>query len=283
MAQTNDFASNNTSGATKVFKYKDKLGPFHNLVVRRNDFGSKYLYDTCSVDIIIPYHCKYDLVRRAVKSILEYTKSNPYLITLVDDGSQGEAADEFSTLIKQAPNVQYLRLEQQQGFGAAVEFGLKNTKNPYVCVMHSDVEVVSLDWLESMGETLVTKKKENIRLVVARTNNPGEGKTDLLKGEGGDDIISNEPLPLHCALCHRGLFDRIGPIKAYPYCWYEDEELFYRMKYHGYKQAISGRSWVKHEGSATANYILQKEPGAIEIMRLNRSKCLSDLKKLYGR
>jgi GT2 family glycosyltransferase len=100
-------------------------------------------------------------------------------------------------------------------------------------------------------------------------------------GASDPDIIATEFLPLYCAICPRNLFQKIGGfIKPYPYAMYEDEELAYRMKHYGFKQAISGKSWVHHDWGATISAIIKKRPDAKKVMEANYEKCLADIKKL---
>jgi len=263
-----------------VFKFHQKLGAFHSFKKHPETLRN---YDACSVDIIIPYHGRYDLVRRALKSVLEFTKSNPYLVTLVDDGSPVRPATRFIDIIKQAPQTNCMRLEEPRGFGAAINAGLAATEQPFVCIMHSDCQVRTLNWLEAMGESLVKGKKSNIRLIVPRTDNPGDDEIPELKAlhtEYTDDVVATASLPFYCFLCHRDLFKRIGPIKEYPYTWFENEEFHYRMKAHGYKQAICGRSWIHHDGSATVKQLWRQHPTAEETMLENRDRCINDIKNI---
>jgi hypothetical protein len=130
--------------------------------------------------------------------------------------------------------------------------------------------------------------------VAARSDNPNDDDLPELKLEydnfnsssitKGVSVVDS-PLPLYCCMCHRGLFERIGPIKHYPYTWFENEEFFYRMKFHGHKQAVAMKSWVHHEGSATVDYLLKNhsDPKSVEQqMKNNRERCLTELKQLYA-
>ena len=86
-------------------------------------------------------------------------------------------------------------------------------------------------------------------------------------------------LPLFCAMCHRDLFRYIGGfIKPYPYAWYEDEELAFRMKKKGLLQGISVKSWIKHHGGSTIKYVWENDKEAKKIMDSNYNLCLSDMK-----
>ena len=274
-------------------EFVQKIGPFHQLEQIDLGFRGKRMKDSCSVDIIIPYHGKYELVRQLLLSIIQKTKSNPYLVTLVDDGSTGDAAISFAKTLKQAPQTQILRVEKQSGFGNAVNVALKATKQPYVCVMHSDCEIKHMNWLESMGEALVLHKKENVRMVMPLTDNPGNNAPDFLKVPYDDFkkpaariTVAPAPLPMYCFLCNRTLFDRVGSIKPYPFSGYHDEEFGHRMRHYGYRQASANESWVSHSGSATMNYILMNHPNPREVedaIKENREQCVRDLKILFSK
>ena len=280
-------------GEVKSHSHSHKFGSFHHLEAMRDQRAVTRVIDRCSVDIIIPYHGQYDLVRRALLSILRHTRSNPYQVTLVDDGSKGAAAHEFLETISQAPQTQCVRIEEQQGFGAAINAGLSKTTQPYVCIMHSDCEIMHINWLSRMGEALVENKDKGVRMVSALSDNPGENHESLameynefnkMTLSQSQIDIATDPLPMYCCLCHRGLFNRIGGIRNYPYTWFENEELFYRMKFHNFRQAIANYSWIKHEGSATVKALLQTSEDAKSLedeMYNNRQRCIKDLRELY--
>ena len=275
-------------GLTKEGKFTQKLGPFHQFESENLGFKGRRVRDKCSVDIIIPYHGCYELVRRLLLSIVQKTRSNPYQVTLVDNSPRSKASDGFADTIRQAPQTQLLRLEQPAGFGGAINEALKTTSQVYVCVVHSDCEVKHIGWLETLGEALVLNKKDNVGLVVPLSDNPGEQYPELsvpfndfckMKGV----TIVDNPLPMYCFMCHRTLFDKVGKIKNYPY-GYHDNEFFYRMKYYGFKQAVCNESWVHHEGSATMNYILHnhKNPKEVEEqLHQDRERCIAELRTLY--
>ena len=243
--------------------------------------------DNEGFDILIPYHGQYKMVRELIGSIILYTRNLPYRITIIDDGSPNVS---YFLTLAQLDAIDGVRFEEQKGFGAAVNFGLKVTKRPWVVVLNSDCLIDELGWLNEMFKCLTTMmKSDRVGLVSARSDDP-PGNHPLLKcGKDRKEIpnqISEQPVPMFCCIAPRILFDKVGPLKEYPYGWYEDEEFFWRMKKHGYKQAISGKSWVRHLGGsvgATVRELWQKDPEIKKVMENNRLQCLSDLKKLFGR
>lgn len=245
-----------------------------------------------NVDVIVPFHGQYNQVVKLVSSILFHTRSNPYQICLVDDASPNtdivkkieKSIPKFNGFLPQLITV---RNKERLGFGGSLLQGYRATSQPWIVFLHSDCLIEDGQWLASMGLSLLNLFSQKVGMVGARTNFPGNGgdqrlKVEKMKRNFGDDIIlSDTYLPLYCVMCHRDLFNHIGGfIKCYPYTGYEDQELFYRMKKYGYKQAISYNSWVRHEGSATINALCKKNGRVKREVEKNYHLCLQDIKKL---
>lgn len=239
------------------------------------------------VDIIIPFHGQYDRVSKLVESILVGTRSNPYRITLVDDCSPNS---EYYMTMKKVPQVKTIRNREQLGFGGALHAGFQATQQPFVVFMHSDCVVDHQQWLIALGQSLLNLESQNVGIVSARSNNPGPEadpqlrcpKAAMLEAES-DIILQEGCLPLYCAMVRRELFSKIGGfIKAYPYGLYEDEELAFRMKFCGYKQGISTKSWVYHEGEATFKPLLMKYPNIRNVMESNYDRCMADIREVLA-
>jgi|ETNvirnome_6_100_1030635.scaffolds.fasta_scaffold09588_3 GT2 family glycosyltransferase len=244
-------------------------------------------FNSSPVSIIIPFHGCYEKVSRLVKSILFATRSNPYEICLVDDASKNK---NFINEMSNVPQVNAIRSDKHVGFGGALKIGFERTQQPWVVFLHSDCKVEDINWLMQMGKSLLNLKKNNVRMISARSNNPGEEFKRLksAKTDKNPDIILQNVrdgfLPLYCTMCHRELFANIGGfIKNYYPIGYEDEELAYRMNYHGFKQAICGRSWIHHEGGATKKQLCIKDKNFASIIEENREKCENDIKNLYSK
>jgi GT2 family glycosyltransferase len=250
-----------------------------NLTIK-SSYGDKISsFKFSDVDIIIPFHAQYTKLRKLVESILLYTTSNKYLITVVDDGSPNQQF--LDSFCKTFP-VHGVRMNTQRGFAAAINYGYEKTVNDWVCVLHSDCEIRQKNWLQFLGESMLALKKNNVKLVHSRTNNPMMDNPYLTKSsmeEKIKDVVveKDEPLPLISALMHRGLFQKIGGLKPYPIAGYEDVELFYRMKKYGYKQAVCGKSWVHHWGGTTINALSEE---LRTVMDDNYKSCVKDIQLL---
>lgn len=231
------------------------------------------------IDIIIPFYGGYEHVLQLMKQIWYTVKSNKYRIMLVDDGSRNK---DFIKAFERAPYTKIVQNEEQEGFGAALHRGFNESDNEFVLFMHSDVYIEEPNWCIELLKSYLIMETQGVGLVSARSDNPGEDSPKALKGESKSrdkDVILKEGfVPLYCALCRRDLFGQIGGfIKHYPYGYYEDEELAYRMRKKRIAQGISGGSWVGHRGGMTFNVLNKKIPNFTEIINKNYEQMKRDM------
>ena len=232
-------------------------------------------------DIIVPFHGQTEHLCRLIESI-NRSVIQPHHLCLVDDASINSHFGKIAA----ASKLHVIQNEQQIGFGASLMVGYNATTNPIVVVMHSDV-VVNPGCINNMIESLLNLQNQKVGLVVAKTDKPGDGM-DHLRGKRGDkssDVILTEGfVPLYCAVFLRSLWKNIrGPIQPYFPAGYEDEELSYRMRRYGYKQAVCGSAWVQHDEGATITSLCKFNPEIKKKIEQNREFCLRDIQKLYSK
>jgi GT2 family glycosyltransferase len=235
------------------------------------------------VDIIIPFHGHYESVAKCIVNIQEFTPNQKYNIYLVDDCSPNSSFIGDVTANKK--KTFGIRLDQQRGFGAAVNAGIVAGNNPNIVVMHSDAHPNNINWLGSLQRSLAQARNQGIKLVSSRVNNPGttnDYPQELINDDKAEAefVEATKPLPLICAMFHRELINRVGLLKEYPYGWYEDTEFYYRMKLHGYKQGIAMKSVVHHDGGKTISSMINDKPSIKKVMESNAQLCRNDISKL---
>lgn len=217
-----------------------------------------------AVEIIVPFYGQYNKISRLIDSIFKTVNNNRYQLTLVDDGSPNEG---FIEQIKEKsiPGVHCFRLKENSGFGAAVNHALENCVNdwiPFVCIMHSDSLPVDSSWLSQLGSFLNRVKRDNIKMVSPRSGVFNEDMKHLQTEKSTiseDRILSEgEYLPMFCSLSHRDLFKHVGRFREFPLAGCESRDYAMRMNSMGFKQAISGKSWVEHEGRGTVGSLDKK-------------------------
>lgn len=242
------------------------------------------------VDIIIPFHAAYENVHALCMSIWKNTLNIPYHIYLVDDCSPN---DTFLGAFREAPRLTCVRTEKHSGFGAAVMEGFQAAYDPdqmkqrqpapWVVVLHSDVLIENLHWLQRMFASYEVLNPQGVVMVAARSDNPGNDDLRAAKTETGTDFILKEGfLPWYCVLFERRLFDTVGGLRPYPLAMYEDEEFAYRLRANDLRQGVSGRAWVRHIGGVSINHLCGLPSGQEygEIMESNRERCIADVQSL---
>ena len=253
-------------------------------------FSSSNPNDMKAVEFIVPFYNNYSDVVRLLESLFSTIATNRYQITLVDDGSDNK------NFIKELNNkkivgLNCLRVEENKGFGAAINYALKNPKNnwiPFICILHTDVLPNDMLWLSKIGSCYQKLKLQNVKMISPRSNFFGDDLKHLetTRDQKVDDYIlkENEYLSLFCSLCHRDLFKKIGYFEEYPYAGCEVEEFALRMQRNGYKQGICGKSWIHHQGEGTLGKIDKKKREilrkTVENFRIEKNKYLESLNNI---
>lgn len=251
-------------------------------------------FELSKVDIIVPFHGQYQKVTRLIESIYRSTRP-PFKLTLVDDGSinSGYLTDSldqpgrsFGSVLENT-NINCVRNDKQLGFASALKKGFDETNFPWVVFMDSDCYVDNVNWLNLLGESMMELKNHGVKMISARYPNSGSDlkhlSTPARPMKDVNDIIlqKGEHLPLTCVMFHRDLFKRIGGfLKEYPFGWYEDQELAYRMNHYNFKQAICHKSWIHHDGMSTIKECWDRTPEIRDIMIKNEELCIKDINAL---
>lgn len=240
-------------------------------------------YQRQPVDIIIPFHGQYESLVKCVFSIKQCTPNHLYRIILVDDASPNRHF--LASFSKNSKLIVPVQLPEQRGFAGALYEGYKVSKANHLVFLHSDVELHNINWLLNLQRSWFKLKDKGVKLISARADNPGTANNyderlfGLAINNLEEDIVVDKPLPLFCCLTHRELFSKIGGfIKYYPYAWFEDVELFFRMRHNRFYQAICVNSYCNHSGGATINEVI-KNAEVRQIMENNENLCREDIAK----
>jgi GT2 family glycosyltransferase len=102
------------------------------------------------VSIVIPHHAGEEVLHNCLESIATHKSEYPIETIVVDngssDGSMGLALEQF-------PEVNVIRLPQNEGFAIACNRGIEKACGKYVVLLNDDAEVTE-GWLEPMIQLL---------------------------------------------------------------------------------------------------------------------------------
>ncbi|MDX5325872.1 MAG: glycosyltransferase [Bacteroidota bacterium] len=214
-----------------------------------------------SVSVIIPFKDRFDLVDRAVASVMQQTYSQ-FEIILVNDGSTSSLEREYLM----DSRVQYLENPQNQGPGRSRDNGLQVAKGKYVAFLDSD-DYWHPEFLSSTVEEI--EKDEDLPFVYSYTAEVNSNGEVTGRRRGGNVRAENilptilktgRPWSTSSCLWRKSVIDRIG---GYPEGYiYEDYVLDTKAALISNKVSFVARDLtfmdMEDDGKITKNFTPEK-------------------------
>lgn len=219
--------------------------------------------DDYPVDILIRGHENVALTAACLSSIKRTTDPALYQITYVDNGS---ATQNFYQLVKNNPEVQYVRLPFNHGSVRGINAGLALaflSPSEYILLLDNDTEIPTGD-TEWLNRFMAYFKDETVGAVGAVSSyvsglQQAEAMPDTYtrdweeNGREGSKSQPDAPVLVSFAMMIRkaaiqqvGLFDeQFEPGMG------EDYDITLRLRGAGWRCIVGNSIWVKHVGSQT--------------------------------
>ena len=210
------------------------------------------------VSIIIPVYNQFDFTYKCLKSILRNTQNIDYEIIIADDVSSDQTIN-INNYIK---NINVVRNEKNLGFLLNCNNAVKFAKGKYIHLLNNDTQVQA-EWLSSLIKLIESDDKIGMvgsKLVYpdgrqqeaggiiwndasgwnfGRLDDPTKPEYNYVKEV---DYISGASIMLS-----KKLWDEIGGFdKRYVPAYYEDSDLAFEVRKHGYKVMFQPKSVVVH-------------------------------------
>jgi GT2 family glycosyltransferase len=222
-----------------------------------------YRRDDYPVDILIRGYENVALTAACLSSIRRETDPALYQITYVDNGS---AVPNFTQLVKNHPDVQFVRLPFNHGSVRAINVGLAMaflSPSEFVLLMDNDTSIPSGDseWLNRLMSYFDDETVGAAGAVSGYVSGlqQAEAAPDTYtrdwqeNGRGGLKAQPDAPVLVSFAMMIRksaiqqvGLFDeRFEPGMG------EDYDIILRLRQAGWRCIVANSVWVKHTGSQT--------------------------------
>ncbi len=215
------------------------------------------------VSIIIPVHNQIDITLLCLKSIELNTQGIEYEVIVADDAS----SDDTVLLNDVIKNIKVVRNENNLGFLRNCNNAAQYASGKYITFLNNDTHVLK-GWLQALLQTIERDKK--IGLVGSKLIYP-DGKLQEAGGvvfsDGcawnyGKGDVRDKPeynyvkevdyVSGACFLIRKKLWDLIGGFdERYSPAYYEDTDLAFEVRKHGYKVLFQPHSMVVHfEGTS---------------------------------
>lgn len=238
------------------------------------------------VSIIIPIFNHFSDTFNCLKSISQLNNDHSFEIIIVDDHS----TDETNIILSLCKNIKYLRNEQNIGFLKSVNLGVNYAKGDYVVLLNNDTVVLS-GWLDNLVKTFMKHPKVGLvgsKLIYPDGNLQEAGGIIWSDGSGqnfgrNDDPIKPEYNFLrnvdYCSgasICiPKKIWEEVGGFdETFSPAYYEDTDLAFRVREHGYEVLYQPFSEVIHLEGKTSGTDITK--GIKRFQEINKEK-------FYGR
>ena len=159
------------------------------------------------------------------------TQAPPYELILVDNASHDAPWQHI-------PDAQWIRLDQNLGFGTACNRGAAHATGDYLVFMNPDV-CVSPGWLIQLQYHLATHP--DVALIAPETLYPGEQRT-LHTG-----IADRSTLPGAALMVSRHHWQQLGGFDEAIFLYWEDTDLCWRAQSRGYRTVVARDTAVVHQ------------------------------------
>lgn len=232
------------------------------------------------VDIIIPFYKNYGQTVSLVETIFRRIKNVDFNIVLVNDGVKN---NQFEQMFKDLKKIKIVNLSCPKGFGACVNKGLEYCNNDLVVVMHNDVHINDNNFLINLIKDLIGLSNKKVVSVSSSTNNFmnkkfKEFETNEAKADPPFIFEQKTLSPFICTIFFKNIIQQIGGFPEYPICWFEGDLVGLKLLAKGFKQALSKKSFVLHDGGGTILNILNENQANKELIKKNYEKFCMDRK-----
>lgn len=217
--------------------------------------------------IVIPNYNGINYIEQCLESIYGGTTADLEVI-VVDNASTDGSLELIETKF---PKVRLIKNSENTGFSVAVNQGIEASSTPYVILLNNDtrVEKTFVRELERMLDEDKDKKvfSASAKLISLydkeKTDDAGDFYCALgwafARGKGKNPALYDKNCEIFAACAGAAIYrrallsdDAVGLFDREHFAYFEDIDIGYRAKIHGYRNQFAADAVVYHAGSATS-------------------------------
>ena len=235
------------------------------------------------VSVVVLSYNNVELLKACLHSLEKYSGYPNLELIVVDNASDEETREFLRSYEQERPlasipieNVKILFNEDNLGFAAGNNVGMRQATGDYVILLNNDT-YVTRGWVLDMVKHL--KRDKDLGLIGAVTNNIGNEAKIPVEYANMDEMataareytlaharetLEVDTVAFFCVGMRQSLIERIGLLEeAFTRGFFEDDDYCRRVKKIGLKVAIADDVFVHHHLSASFNAMDQTERQAL--------------------
>lgn len=235
------------------------------------------------ISVVIPAHDHIDATVACLHSVQSNSPLSELEVIVVDDAS----TDETASLLGSVAGLTVVRLKANLGFLGATSAGIAASSGEYLVLLNNDT-IVQPGWLDALVE--VADEDDRVGAVGSKLVFPNgllqeagslvwsDGSAwNLGYGKAPDTPVYNVRRAVdYCSaaslLVRRSAYDSVGGFdRRYAPAYYEDTDLCFNLREHGYSVIFQPESVVMHHGSLSHPAVPESLQGHSKLsMEINR-------------
>ena len=217
--------------------------------------------------IVIPNYNGIRYIQACLESLYGGTVTDMKVIVVDNasvDGSMELVRDRF-------PQVRLIVNQENKGFSYAVNQGIRAASTPYVILLNNDTQA-DCSFVHELEKVMDNDRRRKIFSASAKmislydrdkTDDAGDYYCALgwafARGKGKPPMLYDKDCDIFAACAGAAIYrrellaeDRVGMFDEEHFAYFEDIDIGYRAKIHGYQNRFAANSIVYHAGSATS-------------------------------
>lgn len=235
-----------------------------------------------SVSVVVLTYNNLHLTRECLESLMEFTEYPNWELILVDNASTDGTPDYLTQFAEQHENVKVFLNQDNLGFAAGNNVGIRNSTSDYVVLLNNDT-YVTRGWL--WGLVRYFQQDPHLGLLGPVTNNIGnEAKiaieysdfesmaTESRKytSQHARELFYINTVAFFCAVIRREVLDEVGLLdEAFKCGFFEDDDFCVRARNAGFKVGVAEDVFIHHHLSASFNQM--KQDARKELFETNKA------------
>ena len=216
------------------------------------------------ISVVIPNYNGLEYLKKCLEALANQSVKD-FDIIIVDDASTEKNIED---IIKEYENITLIKHDENKGFAASVNDGIRQSKSEYVFLLNNDAYPES-DCIEKLLAALKESSEDvfsiQCMMISAKNRELIDSAGDFFnifgyaRSRGKDKKIEdyNKPGEIFSACAGAAVYKReilrkIGLFDETHFAYLEDVDLGYRARIYGYINKYEPLARVYHEGSATS-------------------------------